>query len=197
MSSMWGNFAKLGDPTPPGAKSWNTFFSENMLYSKSDQPPQVHQLGWHGSRWTLTTISTLRSEMSWLWRGNPGSLRGWISGTTSLATRTEWKLNKLLHTLNNSFSCLSAGLLLILECQQLKTIDGNNILDCLSKETNNSKCKTCSGVHWEKKFFFFNSLKLLQKRIIRTALEASEIKEKGKSFDANFKSHLPSETPEM
>ena len=45
--------------------------------------------------------------------------------------------------------------------------------------------------------FFFNSVKLLQKRIIRTALEASEIKEKGKSFDANFKSHLPSETPEM
>jgi len=40
------------------------------------------------------------------------------------------------------------------------------------------------------KFFFFNFLKLLQKRIIRTALEASEIKEKGKSFDANFKSSL-------
>ena len=133
-----------------------------MLDAKSDQHPQAHQLGWHGSRWTLKTISTWRSEMSWLWRGNPGSLRGWTSGTTSLATRTEWKLNKLLHTLNhslnNSFSCLSAGLLLILECQQLKTIDGNNILDCLSKETNNSKCKTCSGSHWEKKKFFSSIL---------------------------------------
>ena len=139
-----------------------------MLYSKSDQPPQVHQLGWHGSRWTLKTISTWRLEMSWSWRGNPGSLRGWISGTTSLATRTEWKLNKLLHTLNhslnNSFSCLSAGFLLILECQQLKTIDRNNILDCLSKETNNSKCKTCSGVHWEKKVLLLQFFEIASKK---------------------------------
>ena len=173
-----------------------------MLDAKSDQPPQAHHLGWHGSQWSLKTISTWRLEISWSWRGNPGSLRGWISGTTSLATRTEWKLNKLLHTLNhslnNSFSCLSAGLLLILECQQLRTIDGNNILDCLSKETNNSKCKTCSGAHWEKKFFSSVLWNYFKKELFeRTALEASEIKEKGKSFDANFKSHLPSETPEM
>ena len=34
MSSMWGNFAKLGDPTPPGAKSWSTFFSEKYWMQK-------------------------------------------------------------------------------------------------------------------------------------------------------------------
>ena len=94
--------------------------------------------------------------MSWLWRGDPGSLRGWTSGTTSLATRMN----------ENSINCcthwITQWIVLSVACQQafFSYYNGNNwrqltwtiYLTVCRKSTNKSKYETYSGAH------FFSSI---------------------------------------